>query len=91
MKHIGNPIFNDKLYGGDKVIRGTVFSKYKKFVENCFKIIQRQVLHAKSLGFTHPKTKEKIFFDSKLPDDFNKVILKWKKYISGQEDQIALT
>ena len=86
MKHIGHPIFNDKVYGGDKILKGTVFSKYKKFVENCFNIIPRQALHAKSLGFIHPRTKKKISFESSLPEDFGGVIAKWKKYTEGQKD-----
>ena len=86
MKHIGHPIFNDKVYGGDKILKGTVFSKYKKFVENCFNIIPRQALHAKSLGFIHPRTKKKISFESSLPEDFGGVIAKWKKYTENQID-----
>ena len=86
MKHIGHPIFNDKVYGGDKILKGTVFSKYKKFVDNCFNIIPRQALHAKSLGFIHPKSNKKINFKSSLPKDFSDVIAKWKKYTEGQKD-----
>jgi 23S rRNA pseudouridine1911/1915/1917 synthase len=81
MKYIGHPIFNDTTYGGDRVLKGTQFSKYKSFVDNCFKIIPRQALHAKSLGFIHPKTKEKMQFESELPDDFRDVLEKWKNYI----------
>jgi len=80
-KHIGHPLFNDKEYGGDKIIKGTTFSKYKQFVDNCFEMLPRQALHAKSLGFEHPRTKEKLFFDSELPKDFLSVLEKWKKYI----------
>ena len=86
MKHIGHPIFNDKVYGGDKILKGTVFSKYKKFVDNCFSIIPRQALHAKSLGFIHPKSNKKITFKSSLPKDFSDVIAKWKKYTESQKD-----
>ena len=86
MKHIGNPIFNDKIYGGDKIVKGTVFSKYKKFVENCFKTLPRQALHAKSLGFIHPKSKQCVFFDSDLPSDFKNLLSKWRKYTIGQKD-----
>ena len=85
MKHIGNPIFNDKMYGGDHIVKGTVFSKYKKFVENCFKILPRQALHAKSLGFIHPKSKQYVFFESDLPSDFKTLLSKWKKYTIGQQ------
>lgn len=81
MKHIGHPLFNDAMYGGDKVLKGTVFSKYKQFVDNCFQIIPRQALHAKTLGFVHPATGEKMFFDSELPDDIKSVIEKWEHYV----------
>jgi len=81
LKHIGHTIFNDSMYGGDKILKGTVFSKYKQFVDNCFKIIPRQALHAKTLGFIHPTTKKFMNFDSDLPDDFQGVIDKWEKYI----------
>ena len=80
MKHIGHPIFCDKTYGGDVIVKGNRFSNYKRFVENSFKMINRQALHAKSLGFIHPKTKKKINFDSELPVDIQNVIDKWKKY-----------
>lgn len=80
MKHIGHPIFNDKTYGGDKVVKGNRFTNYKKFVENNFKLMPRQGLHAKSLGFVHPTSNKKMFFDSELPDDFQEVINRWKKY-----------
>jgi 23S rRNA pseudouridine1911/1915/1917 synthase len=79
-KHIGHPLFNDETYGGDKIIKGTTFSKYKQFIENCFKLIPRQALHAKTLGFIHPTTKMKIFFDTQLPDDFEQVLEKWRGY-----------
>ena len=80
MKHIGHPIFNDLRYGGDKILRGTIFNKYKQFVENCFKIMPRQALHAKTLGFLHPIKNEKMHFEIDLPDDFNSCLEKWKKY-----------
>ena len=79
-KHIKHPLFNDFEYGGDKILKGTTFSKYKQFVENCFKLIPRQSLHAKSLGFTHPRTNERLFFESSLPDDMSRVIEKWRHY-----------
>ncbi len=81
MKFIGHPLFNDATYGGDQVVKGTVFSKYKQFVENCFKIIPRQALHAKSLGFVHPVTKEFLLFESDLPDDFRDAVEKWENYV----------
>ncbi|MEQ8927893.1 MAG: RluA family pseudouridine synthase [Fulvivirga sp.] len=81
MKHIGHPLFNDATYGGDKLLKGTQFSKYKSFVDNCFKIIPRQALHAKSLGFIHPVTKKMMQFDSDLPQDFVAVIEKWEHYV----------
>lgn len=81
MKHIGHTLFNDATYGGNQILKGTVFSKYKQFVENCFKIISRQALHAKSLGFIHPVTQEHMLFDSELPQDFIDVIDKWEHYV----------
>lgn len=82
MKHIGHPLFNDATYGGDKILKGTTFSKYKQFVENCFKMIPRQALHAKSLGFVHPTTGKKMYFESDLPDDLTQVIEKWENYVN---------
>ncbi|WP_338392824.1 RluA family pseudouridine synthase [Fulvitalea axinellae] len=81
MKHIGHTLFNDATYGGDKILKGTKFSKYKQFVDNCFKTIPRQSLHAKSLGFEHPVTGEHMQFDSELPEDFKNVIEKWEQYV----------
>lgn len=81
MKYFGHPLFGDKTYGGDKVVKGTQFSKYKSFVENCFKVLPRQALHAKSLGFTHPITKKKMYFESELPEDFQEVLEKWENYV----------
>lgn len=80
MKFIGHPIFNDKRYGGDKILKGTIFNKYKQFVQNCFKILPRQALHAKTLGFLHPKSNKEISFESDLPEDFIKCLNKWKNY-----------
>ena len=80
MKFIGHPLFNDEVYGGDRILKGTTFSKYKQFVNNCFKIIPRQSLHAKSLGFVHPTTGEYMFFDSELPKDMTDVFVKWRNY-----------
>jgi 23S rRNA pseudouridine1911/1915/1917 synthase len=81
MKHIGHPLFNDAMYGGDQMVKGTVFSKYKQFVENCFKIIPRQALHAKTLGFIHPHTRELMRFDSEMPEDFKNALAKWEHYV----------
>ena len=80
MKHIGHTLFNDERYGGDKILKGTTFTKYKQFVENCFKILPRQALHAKTLGFVHPKTGEWMAFDSPLPEDMRLCIEKWRGY-----------
>lgn len=82
MKHIGHPLFNDDFYGGDKIVKGTVYTKYRQFVENCFALCPRQALHAKTLGFVHPDTHEEILFDSPLPGDIEAVIEKWRKYTS---------
>jgi 23S rRNA pseudouridine1911/1915/1917 synthase len=78
---LGHPLFGDATYGGDKVLKGTQFSKYKSFVENCFRIMPRQALHAKSLGFLHPVTKKQLYFESDLPEDFQQVIEKWENYV----------
>ena len=81
MKLIGHPLFNDATYGGDRIVKGTVFNKYKQFIDNCFSLLPRQALHAKELGFTHPATEEWAQFDSELPADMNSVIEKWRSYI----------
>ena len=80
MKYLGNPIFNDERYGGNKIIKGTIFTKYKQFVENCFKILPRQALHAQSLGFNHPRTNKQMKFESQLPEDISLCLEKWKNY-----------
>ena len=85
MKYIGHPIFNDATYGGNRIMKGTVFTKYKQFVDNCFKLIPRQALHAKSLGFIHPDTNEFMQFESDLPDDFTAVLEKWEHYLNYVE------
>ncbi len=82
MKHIGFPLFNDAVYGGNQILKGESFSKYKAFVENTFKILPRQALHAKTLGFEHPTTHERMIFDSDLPEDFAACLEKWRKYIA---------
>ncbi|MHC1778968.1 MAG: RluA family pseudouridine synthase [Bacteroidales bacterium] len=78
MDYIGHPLFNDDRYGGDKILRGTVYNKYKKFVENCFEILPRHALHARTLGFIHPRTRKNIFFENEIPEDFKNVIEKWR-------------
>ena len=88
-KHIGHPLFNDDTYGGDKVLRGTTFSKYKQFVQNCFKIMPRHALHAKSLGFHHPKNDEWMQFDSDLPSDLSAVIDRWRNYTEQRIQKVG--
>jgi 23S rRNA pseudouridine1911/1915/1917 synthase len=80
MQHIGHPLFNDDFYGGDRIVKGTVFTKYKQFVDNCFSICGRHALHAKELGFIHPTTRKQVFFESPLPNDIEQVIEKWRRY-----------
>ncbi len=82
LKFLGHPLFNDAAYGGHEILKGTVFSKYKQFVQNCFKVMPRQSLHAKTIGFIHPGTKKKVFIDSPLPQDFKEVLDKWKRYVN---------
>ena len=82
MKHLGHPLFNDERYGGDQIVKGTVFQKYRQFVMNCFKILPRHALHAASLGFIHPRSNEKLQFEIEPPSDFNNVLEKWRKYVS---------
>lgn len=88
MKHIGHPLFNDSTYGGDRIVKGTVFSRYKQFVDNCFKLLPRHALHAKELGVQHPTTKERMLFDSELPQDMVEVIDKWRTYTKGMNKQL---
>jgi 23S rRNA pseudouridine1911/1915/1917 synthase len=83
MKYLGHPLFNDDFYGGDRIVKGTVYTKYKQFVENCFDLCPRQALHAKTLGFVHPVTGKDLFFDTELPADIAGVIEKWRKYVSA--------
>jgi 23S rRNA pseudouridine1911/1915/1917 synthase len=87
MKHLGHPLFNDNEYGGDQVLRGTTHTKYKQFIDNCFKLIPGQALHAKTLGFLHPITNEKLFFDSELPEGFLELLNKWDTYTVGSRDE----
>ena len=85
MKHIGHPLFNDERYGGDKILKGTTFTKYKQFVDNCFKLLPRQALHAKTLGFEHPITKKVLTFNTDLPEDFSACLEKWRAYVGAIE------
>jgi 23S rRNA pseudouridine1911/1915/1917 synthase len=85
MKHIGHPLFNDARYGGDLILKGTTFTKYKQFIDNCFKILPRQALHAKTLGFVHPNTGEMMRFDTELPQDMQDCIEKWRNYSKSHE------
>jgi 23S rRNA pseudouridine1911/1915/1917 synthase len=80
MKYLGHTLFNDARYGGDLILKGTTFTKYKQFIDNCFKTLPRQALHAKTLGFEHPVTKEYMRFDTELPDDMKECIEKWRNY-----------
>jgi 23S rRNA pseudouridine1911/1915/1917 synthase len=82
--YINHPVFNDDEYGGDRILKGTTFTKYQQFVKNCFKLMPRQALHAKSLSFNHPVSGKRLFFDSELPSDMQQVIEKWHNYISGR-------
>ncbi len=83
MQHIGHSLFNDDVYGGNRILKGTVFTKYKQFVDNCFEICNRQALHAKTLGFVHPATEKEMLFESELAEDMQKVIEKWRGYTSS--------
>ena len=86
MKHIGHTLFNDERYGGNEILKGTHFSKYKQFVNNCFETCPRQALHAMTLGFVHPRTGEEMFFTSPLPEDMTNLLDKWRNYISNREE-----
>lgn len=83
-KHIGHPLFNDAEYGGDQILKGTTFNKYKQFVQNCFKICPRQALHAKTLGFEHPVSQEHVSFNSEIPKDMADLIQKWREYTANR-------
>ena len=85
MKYIGHTLFNDERYGGHEILKGTTFTKYKQFVQNCFSICPRQALHAKTLGFVHPTTGEELFFDSEIPADMQQLIDKWRVYANTKE------
>ena len=87
MKHIGHTLFNDERYGGNEILKGINSGKYKQFVKNCFDICPRQALHAKTLGFVHPRTGEEMFFDSELPEDMQQLIAKWDNYTTALENE----
>jgi 23S rRNA pseudouridine1911/1915/1917 synthase len=85
--HIKHPLFNDGEYGGDRILKGTTFSKYQQFIRNCFAILPRQALHAKTLAFDHPVTGRRLSFDSELPDDMRIVIEKWRSYAVNRDTE----
>lgn len=85
MKHIGHTLFNDERYGGDRILKGTTFAKYKQFVQNCFTACPRQALHARTLGFVHPRSGEEMLFEAPLPDDMDVLVGKWRSYISNRD------
>ncbi len=86
MQSIGHPLFNDESYGGNRILKGTTFTKYQQFVRNCFALLPRQALHAKSLGFAHPTTGEFVRFESELPSDFQSVLEKWRNYVKASRE-----
>jgi len=88
MKYIGHTLFNDERYGGDRILKGTTFTKYKQFVDNCFKILPRQALHAKTLGFTHPKTGKWMSFNTEIPEDIQNCVDKWRSYAKSQLENL---
>lgn len=85
-QYIKHPLFNDQEYGGDQILRGTTFTKYKQFIHNCFKVLPRQALHAKTLGFVHPSTGQEMLFDTELPGDIAEVLEKWRRYLAGRDN-----
>jgi 23S rRNA pseudouridine1911/1915/1917 synthase len=85
MQHIGHPLFNDDTYGGDRIVKGTIYTKYKQFVDNCFSLCQRHALHAQTLGFVHPATGKNMRFESELATDMQDVIMKWRNYIQAKK------
>jgi 23S rRNA pseudouridine1911/1915/1917 synthase len=85
MEHEGHPLFNDERYGGDRILKGTTFSKYKQFIENCFRVMPRHALHARSLGFIHPTTREFVHFESTIPADFTELLARWDIYTASRD------
>lgn len=88
MQHLGHPLFSDERYGGDRIVKGTIFSKYKLFVENCFTLMPRHALHAKSLGFVHPTSGKDMYFETDLPEDFQNVLKEWRGYIEQRKESL---
>ncbi|MFZ1752065.1 MAG: RNA pseudouridine synthase, partial [Saprospiraceae bacterium] len=86
MKHAGHTLFNDEKYDGNRILKGTVFSKYKQFIDNCFSMMPRQALHARSLGFVHPETKEYMSFEVEMPQDFQDLLDKWRGYVASRKE-----
>jgi 23S rRNA pseudouridine1911/1915/1917 synthase len=84
---LGHPLFNDPEYGGDRILRGTTFTRYKQFVQNCFDLLPGQALHARTLGFIHPSSGKEMLFEAPLPEGFSKVLQKWRTYIQGRNDE----
>ncbi|ATL47631.1 RNA pseudouridine synthase [Chitinophaga caeni] len=87
MQHVGHSLFNDDTYGGNRIVKGTVFAKYKQFVDNCFEIMPRHALHARTLGFVHPTTGKEMHFESPMPEDFSSVIEKWRRYMGWRNGE----
>ncbi|MCL6524899.1 MAG: RluA family pseudouridine synthase [Thermoflavifilum sp.] len=87
MQHFGHPLFNDETYGGNRIVKGTIYSQYKDFVQHCFTLMPRQALHAQTLGFIHPATGQRMFFEAPLPDDFQAVLDAWRNYVSALKTQ----
>ena len=85
MKHIGHPLFSDASYGGDAILKGTTFTRYRQFVENCFAVCPRQALHAKVLGFVHPKTGKQLHFECPWPEDMQQLVERWRGYVTHRE------
>ncbi len=90
MSSLGHPLFNDPRYGGDRIVKGTIFSKYKQFVENCFEILPRQALHAKEIGFVHPRTGKQMMFDSELPMPMVDCLNRWRTYVADRRNKLTL-
>ena len=85
MRKIRHPLLGDSLYGGDRILKGPLYAKYKQFIDNCFELLPRQALHAKTLGFVHPRTGKQIRFDSEIPADMRALIEKWRKYVGVRQ------
>jgi 23S rRNA pseudouridine1911/1915/1917 synthase len=86
-QYLQHPLFNDPEYGGDRVLRGTTFTKYKQFVQNCFDLLPGQALHARTLGFTHPSSGKEVLFEAALPEGFESLLYKWRNYIQGRRNE----